>query len=181
MISTNSTNSTNSTHGTHGTHGTNNSRGDCTCLVFFGGCVKQDNIRGCFAQLSCANGCGDTGIATFTYITHLDREAINDMTQIYLKDFKGNCMKNYTLTQNETIKYMLQHIMYLPPNISFDHYTKYQHSLLSLVMLLGKFAERLQQKKIKKLEDIIVVTTNPVTTAICLLHIAQIKQQYSSK
>ena len=164
----------NSTHGTQ--DGTNNTRrGDCACFVFFGGCVQQDKIQGCFAQLCCANGYGDPRIAPFTNITHFDREAINDMTQIYLKDFKGNCMKNFKLTPNESIKYMLQHIMYLPPDISFDHYTKYKHSFLSLVILLGNFVERLQQKKIKKLEDIIVGSTNPVTTAICLLYIAKLK------
>lgn len=192
MISTNNTNSMNSTNSTesvdstdsmdstnetNGTNGINKSRGDCTCLLIFGGCVKQDNIRGCFAQLCCADGCRVPGMAPFTNITQLDREAINDITKLYLKDFQGNCIKKYTLTLNESIKYMLQHILYLSPEFSLVHYTKYQHSLLSLVILLGNYAERLQQK-IKKLKDIIVVSKNPVTTAICLLHITQIEQQY---
>jgi len=165
----------NSSNGTNDTNGTKNTRGDCTCFVIFGGCVKEDNIQGCFTQLCCANGYGDPEIAPFINITHLDREAIMDMTQIYLKDFNGNCIQNYTLTPIESNKYMLQHIMYLPPEISFDHYTKYNHSFLSLVVLLGNCVKRLKQKKIKKLEDIIVVSKNPVTTAICLLHISKLK------
>ena len=132
----------------------------CDCFEMFGGCV-QTRIPGCYVQDDC---CNDQQLADYTSMTVLDAHAIKQLRENHRKYFKYNCIEQYALTSDQSVKYMLQNILDPPIDNTFTQYGHQQQCVMLLVEVLKQCRRR------QKLQQLIEAS-NPITVALCQFYI----------